>query len=62
VSLDIEGNENKVLEQLIDSKYRPEILLVESLTDQATIDIEKVIDNEYKLLEILSLTRVYKLK
>lgn len=61
MSIDIEGNEPKVLEQLIDSKYRPKILLVESLSDQATIDIEDVISKEYKLIEVLSLTRVYEL-
>lgn len=61
MSLDIEGNENKVLQQLIDSKYRPQILLVESLSEQATIDLETVISEEYKLIEVLSLTRVYEL-
>jgi FkbM family methyltransferase len=62
MSLDIEGGESKILQQLIDSKYRPEILLVESLNEQATKDIEAVISKEYELLEVLSLTRIYKCK
>jgi FkbM family methyltransferase len=60
MSLDIEGGESKVLQQLIDSEYRPQILLVESLSPKATVEIEEVIISEYELVEVLSLTRVYK--
>lgn len=60
MSIDTEGSEPLILDQLIKSKYRPDILLVESLDEQATKDIESVIGGEYELLEVLSLTRVYK--
>jgi FkbM family methyltransferase len=62
LSIDIEGGESNILKQMINSIYRPEFLLVESLNEKATKDVENVIGKEYNLLQVLSFTRVYKCK
>jgi FkbM family methyltransferase len=62
LSLDIEGGESAVLQHLMGTKYRPEFLLVEALNDESVVNIDNVISQEYDLIKILSLTRVYKLK